>query len=159
MNLLVLELNEYDPDCFYFLETEKNVLMDGLFTKMIYTQQNFTMNGLYYYFPIQYSTVEPCGDKYYIHFDPSLAANKAIIEIIYKLETQVLLHYASFTNRRKLSSMTMHKQLLKGKVRIHEPCPPLSENSSEYILKISGVWETDAEFGVTYKWLEANSMI
>ena len=98
-------------------------------------------------------------DKYYVHFDPNLTQNKAIMDILFKLETQILLHYASFVNRRKASNMTMYKHLLKGKLRIHEPSPVSSLDVSQYILKISGIWETDTEFGVTYKWLEAKTML
>lgn len=158
MNILVLDLYNYDQNSFYYLDTEKNILMDGTFTKIIYTHAFYTMNGLYFYFPVQYSYLEPLGDKYFIHFDPNTSQNKAILDIIFKLETQILLHYASFTNRRKMSNMTMYKQLLKGKMRIHETCKP-NTSSHQYILKISGIWETEKDFGITYKWLEARSMI
>lgn len=159
MNVLVLDLYHYDPQCFYYLDSQKNVLMDGFFTKIIYTHSYFTMNGLYFYFPIQHSYIEPMKDKYYVHFDPNLTQNKAIMDILFKLETQILLHYASFVNRRKASNMTMYKHLLKGKFRIHEPSPVSSLDVSQYILKISGIWENENEFGVTYKWLEAKSML
>lgn len=158
MNILVLDLYNYDQNSFYYLDTEKNILMDGTFTKIIYTHSFYTMNGLYFYFPIQYSYLEPYGDKYFIHFDPNTLDNKTLLDIILKLETQILLHYATFTNRRKMSNMTMYKQLLKGKMRIHETCKS-STTSHQYILKISGIWETEKEVGITYKWLEARSMI
>jgi hypothetical protein len=159
MNVLVLDLYHYDSQCFYYLDSQKNALMDGLFTKIIYTHSYFTMNGLFFFFPIQHSYIEPMKDKYYVHFDPNLTQNKAIMDILFKLETQILLHYASFVNRRKASNMTMYKHLLKGKLRIHEPSPVSSLDVSQYILKISGIWETDTEFGVTYKWLEAKTML
>lgn len=158
MNILALDLYQYDPNCFYYLDTDKNMLMEGLFTKIMYTHSYFTMNGLFFYFPIQYSYIESCADKYYIHFDPNNTPNKDILDVVLKLETQILLHYASFTNRRKMSNMTMYKQLLKGKIRIHESSP-VNMNTCQYILKISGIWETDTEFGITYKWLESTSMI
>ena len=158
MNILALDLYQYDPNCFYYLDTDKNMLMEGLFTKIMYTHSYFTMNGLFFYFPIQYSYIESCTDKYYIHFDPNNTPNKDILDVVLKLETQILLHYASFTNRRKMSNMTMYKQLLKGKIRIHESSPA-NMNTCQYILKISGIWETDTEFGITYKWLESTSMI
>ena len=120
MNILVLDLYNYDPNSFYYLETEKNILMQGHFTKIIYTHAFYTMNGLYFYFPVQYSYLEPSSDKYFVHFDANSTNNKALLDIIFKLETQLLLHYASFTNHRKLSNMTMYKHLLKGKFRIHE---------------------------------------
>ena len=88
MNILVLDLYHYDPQCFYYLEAQKNVLMDGLFTKVIYTHSYFTMNGLFFYFPIQHSYIETLKDKSYIHFDPNVVQNKAIMDILFKLETQ-----------------------------------------------------------------------
>ena len=159
MNVLVLDLYHYDPQCFYYLDSQKNALMDGLFTKVIYTHSYFTMNGLYFYFPVQPSYLEPSKDKYFVNFDPNVTQNKAIMDILFKLETQILLHYASFVNRRKTSNMTMYRHLLKGKFRIHQSSPPDTFNKYTYVLKISGIWETDTEFGVTYKWAEATSTL
>jgi hypothetical protein len=158
MNVLVLDLLNYNSQYLYFLDTQKNLLLDGYFTKVIYTHMNFTMNGLYFHFPIQHSYIENCKDKYYIHFDINSVQNASILQSIFKLETQILLHYANFTTHRKSSNMTLYKHLQKGKFRIFEK-PPSSLDNYRFILKISGIWETNEEFGITYKWLEAKPLI
>jgi hypothetical protein len=155
MNILILDLLNYNPQYFYFLETKTNLLLEGTFTKVIYTHLNFTMNSLYFNFPITYSYIENCKDKYYIYFDLNNIQNRTTLDYIFKLETQVLLHYANYTAHKKSSNMSLYKHLIKGKFRIFDK-PNSSLEKSNYILKISGVWETKDEFGITYKWLEAN---
>lgn len=159
MNILTLDLFSYNPDFFYYLDTQANVIMNGFFTKMIYTHPNYTMNGLYFHFPIQYTYIEQCKDKYYVHFDPKIVQNKAIMDIIHKLETQILDHYQKYSNIDKCSVLTMHKHLSKGKFRIPHACNTNSLNPCKYMFKISGIWETEEEFGITYKWFEVRNTI
>lgn len=154
MNILTLDIYNYNARFFYYLDTQPNILMNGLFTKMIYTHPHYTMNGLYFHFPIQYTYIEPCKDKYYVHFDPKLVQNKAIMENIYKLETRVLDYYQEFSQTEKCPLLTMHKHLSKGKFRIPHQRNTTSMNPCKYMFKISGVWESENEFGITYKWFE-----
>ena len=37
----------------YFLDKKTNIIMDGNFTKILYSNDCFTMNGLYILFPIE----------------------------------------------------------------------------------------------------------
>ena len=157
MNVLIMDLQNYEPQYFYFLDRQKNLLLEGTFTKIIYTHMHFTMNSLYFRFPICYEYIENCKDKCYVHFDAENIQNRLILNTIFKLETQILLQYANYTGHKKSSNMSLYKHLLKGKFRILEK-PYSSLENYQYILKISGVWETKSEFGITYKWLEAKSI-
>ena len=53
MNILVLPITEIIPEYIYYLDSKNNMLMDGIFTKVIYTNEWFTMNGLYINLPIE----------------------------------------------------------------------------------------------------------
>lgn len=154
MNVFALNLYNYNPDNFYFLDPKSNLIMEGIFTKMIYTSKHFTMNGLYFYFPIQYSYIEfNPSNKCFMYFDYDIVQNKALLEIIRKLETQLLLQYANFTNKRKQSSYGLYHQMLTKRLRINDTSNSKTKN---ILLNISGVWENDTQFGITYKWVEGN---
>jgi hypothetical protein len=58
MNILVLPTNEIIPEYIYFLDSKNNILMDGFFTKLIYTDEWFTMNGLYINLPIEMQGID-----------------------------------------------------------------------------------------------------
>lgn len=159
MNILGLDLHNYDSNFFYYLDTKKNLIMDGIFTKIIYTHSHFTMNGLTFSFPLQYTFYETTSENsFYMHFDPTLDSNRALIEIVLKLETQIMLHYASFMNKKKSSNVSLYKQLQKGKIKINGSTTFL-QSHAQCVLKISGVWENDNEYGVTYKWLLAKPLL
>ena len=154
MNILTLDLYNYDENCFYYLDRQSNILMNGFFTKMIYTHPHYTMNGLYFHFPLQYTYIESCKDKYYVHFDPNVVQNKVLMDIIFKLETQILNSYQVYSKTEKCSLLTMHKHLSKGKFRIPHARNTNSLNPCKYMFKVSGIWESEEEFGITYKWSE-----
>ena len=154
MDVLTLYLYNYNSNFFYYLDTQQNILMNGVFTKMIYTHPYYTMNGLYFYFQLQYTYIEPCKDKYYVHFDPNIVQNKVLMEIIFKLETKILNQYQEYSKTEKCALLTMHKHLSKGKFRIPHARNTTSLNPCKYMFKISGIWESEEEFGITYKWSE-----
>jgi hypothetical protein len=52
MNLSI-DLHKFSLVNVLFSDTKRNMIMDGNFTKIIYSNQWFTMNSLYLYFPIE----------------------------------------------------------------------------------------------------------
>jgi hypothetical protein len=154
MNVFVLNLDNYNPNEFYFLEPKNNLIMDGIFTKMIYTSKHFTMNGVYFHFPIHYSIIEQHNSsKCFLYFEDDVEQNKHLIEVIRKLETQILLHYANFTNKRKQSNFNLYNQLLAKRLRINDVS---SSKTKQILLNISGIWENEISFGITFKWVEGD---
>lgn len=121
MNVFAVDLNLYNKNHIFFLEPKPNLLIQGVFTKMIYTGEDFTMNGIY------------------IH----VIYNVLNENILKQFETQILDHYANHTNTSKkpthlLNAGSPHK---KGRV--------------SQILKLSGIWENETNFGLTFKWIDA----
>lgn len=119
MNVFAVDLNTYNKNHIYFLEPKPNLLIQGIFTKMIYTGEDFTINGIYLYNTL----------------------NENLLE---EFETQVLDHYANHTNTRKEPS----------KYALNAVSPHKKSRSSSQILKLSGVWENETNYGLTFKWIE-----
>jgi len=158
MNLLVLELHDYNPKRFYYLEPKKNLVMNGIFTKLIYTDSFFTMNEVFFCFPVQYTYIDypQENDQYTVYFDKTQVQNASSLEKINKLETEILLNYAMFTNCRKESCRSLVNKLEQGffkirKTEVHGVGTP----PKHFLLKISGIWEGDSKYGLTAKLVES----
>jgi hypothetical protein len=122
MNVFGLQLHTYNPNQFFFLEPKPNIIIDGTFAKVIYTHEDFTMNGVY------------------IHIPP-----ENVTELVRRLETNILLQYARHTNNTKECFIGSFKKQRA----------PVNERT---VLNISGVWENESHFGITYKWMEGSTI-
>lgn len=124
MNVFALQLESYNPNQFFFLEPKPNIIIDGTFTKIIYTSEDFTLNGIYIFIP----------------------QDNKLTDTIRRLETNILSQYASHSNTQKEFFIGLFK-----KQRV-------PEHTIKTVLNISGVWENESHFGITYKWMEGNTI-
>ena len=122
MNVLVLDMNSYSPNGFHYLETKQNMIMDGVFTKLVYVDAHFTMNSVF---------IACCFQQD--------AGKYASVNSILQLEKELLSQY--MLRKKCQEKNPVYK--IESHIWIK-----LQENS---ILKISGIWETENEFGLTYK--------
>ena len=74
-----------------FLEKKKNIIIDGHFTKINYSDTFMTLNNICIYFPIQYNYVDKTVVKNNIFFNPS--QNMELIKNITYLEEQMIEYY------------------------------------------------------------------
>ena len=58
MNVVCLNLQNYDAKNFYFFDSKPNHIIDGTFSKIMYTDKSFTMNGLYIYIPLKITSTQ-----------------------------------------------------------------------------------------------------
>lgn len=152
MNLFVLELEDYDPAFFYFLDSKPNLILDnGIFTKVIYTHTFFTLNSVLFNVPIEIKKYEKIQNKYILLFDTETEKNQSILETLRKLETQILYSYSSFTNQKRKSCTCLSNQLACGNIRIYDYIPNVNSN---IVLNISGIWQDANDFGITFKWTQ-----
>jgi hypothetical protein len=65
MNLLC-DISTFNPNHLFFLDTKKNMVIDGKFTKLVYSDSIVSLNGLYLYCPIDIlhsSTTTGCDPR------------------------------------------------------------------------------------------------
>jgi hypothetical protein len=132
MYVCVLDLNTYCKDNFYFLDTKPNIVIEGIFTKVMYTHQFFTLNATYFDLP----------------FEKSNETLKAMND----LESTILDNYCKFLkiqNKTAKYSITKHLKCRKFKINVRD---------INVILKISGIWESSTEYGITYKIIEGSHL-
>jgi hypothetical protein len=127
--------------------------MDGNFTKIIYSDDSISINGVYVFVPFVISNI---NDGFYnnnlIFFNP--LQNTALIKEIGRLEHNILSYYKKVRTIDKINGSPLMCQLHNGNVKVYKETAQL--HGSKYFLKISGIWENSSEIGITYKFIESN---
>jgi hypothetical protein len=164
MNLL-FDISQININNIIFSDSKKNIIMDGNFTKIIYSDTIISTNGLYIKFPIKISSVDINSNKYIVKFNILDLTNSDIIQSLVQLETQVLEYYKTFYHCNKLLSTILHDQLNYGNIKlqqhtIHDQSNNIFTSSicnrpTQLFLKISGIWESEGSIGLTYKIMES----
>lgn len=149
MDILALDLHTYVSRNFYFLEPFANFLIPGgSYTKMIYTHKHFTIHGIYFNIPLEYTAD---ANRVCIQIDKSSTNTK---NMMIQLEKDILQQFKlQKTCNNKSPTFGIQKQLLTNKIRVYNL---LSESNSLILLNITGVWENDTEFGLNYKFIKAH---
>ena len=133
MNLL-LDLKTLLPTNVFFMETKPNMLFDGIFTKINYCDEFFTMYGVYVSIPVE---IVP-------YSKPKIDAN--VLNTLVKMESDILNLYAK---SKPVGSKITYKlaEFLQTKMAIS----PVGKEKTN-CLKISGVWENrNNEIGLSFK--------
>lgn len=146
---IILNLNNINSYNVCFLEPKKNIIMDGLFTKINFLNEYLTMNGIFIIFPIDQYSIENNEKKYYLKFNHT--SNMRTVQEFSKLENNLLELYNTNHNRNKKKSMLLSKQLFNGYIKIYKENVHIIHDKLRLVMKISGIWENETEVGLTYK--------
>lgn len=155
---LILEYSTFNKKNIFFQESVKNTVMnDSNFIRIIYSNKDFILNGIYIKINInkdilQKNTFINCDniiieDNINENKNKLLNENKMVYQFIETLEKYILNKY----NSNHIHSYKMTEQilyLLNKTNNCNNNC-----NIFSYILKISGLWETETHIGITYKFI------
>jgi len=144
---IVKTIDQYNEDFVYFCDPIKNNIMnDGNFIRIIYSTSLFVLNGIYLVININPTNI----DKYYNKFKCSFDINqhKELIKNIGLIE-EGLLKKARISD--KLPQCKIYEQLKNSSIKIFSDS--FEKINNRFLLKISGIWETETEYGLTYKFL------
>jgi hypothetical protein len=141
----------------YCNETRNNII-NGFFTKINYTCEHSILNGLYIILPIQPSIY----NNNRIKFNPFLDHNKKIIDILSTLEANILDKYIQSKKYSIIKKKILLMQLQTGFMKIYKDASIYNNvynnnnihTYKQLVIKISGIWETSTECGITYKLFE-----
>ena len=144
---IVKKIDQYNKDFIYFCDPIKNNIMtDGTFIRILYSNEIFVMNGIYLMIPFQNVFIEKYYNKYRCTFD--IHSHKELIEKIKWIEESIL---KKMKNKNKIHVFKIYEQMRNGNIKVFSDSQENIHNA--FILKISGIWETDINYGVTYKFL------
>jgi hypothetical protein len=138
-----------------FLYSKQNTVMDGEFTKILFSRENFTMNGLHMLFPIM---LDPrCNKTEYINHIRSIhnnfQLNTKLLQDFCLLERNLLTQYKKYSRSDKQIDLCFYKQISSKQIRVYTESNHNVHNNV-IIIKISGIWESRNQIGMTYKIVE-----
>jgi hypothetical protein len=152
MNIAV-PINEFKINNIFFLDAIKNTIMDNSrFSRIIYSNEFFTGNGIYIEFNMPLLNIDKSFNKYKCIFDSK--TNYNLIETITKIENQIISKY-NFTN--KIPMFRISEQLKNNYIKvtiINNINVDTYLQNIKFIIKISGIWSNELEYGLTYKFIQ-----
>jgi len=147
---IVKRIDQYDDNNLFFCEPIKNnVMNDGNFIRILYSSTSFTLNGIYLLITINDITCEKYYLKYRCTFNVSI--HKDMIDNLKVIEEDILKKYEI---KDKVPQFKIHEQLKNGNIKIFSDIN--NKTIASFILKISGIWETQTNYGLTYKFIKIN---
>ena len=141
-------------DSIRYLYPKKNTIMDGEFTKILFSKSSVTMNGIYIYLPLITERKVTTNSEIFIRTILNNSINSQIVEDLKLLENAILIHYKEYTRRSKQLESMLTKQLSTNQIRVYHDNNFTNKKRNFYVIKISGIWETDKKIGLTYKIME-----
>jgi hypothetical protein len=148
MNIVITH-NQYNNNNIYFNEPIQNTIMDNSkFIKILYSNENIMLNGIFLLMPIKNNICENYFKKIKVSYD--INYNREILLHIYNIEHNILSKYKCIKSPR----YTLYETLHLGVLKIFPPVisnDNLFSQDTDFILKISGIWENENEYGLTYK--------
>lgn len=148
MNIVITH-NQYNNNNIYFNEPIQNTIMDNSkFIKILYSNENIMLNGLFLLMPIKNNIYENYFKKIKVSYDVN--HNRDILLHMYNIEHNILSKYKCLKSPRYTLYETLHSGVLKLFPPVVSDNNLFSQNK-DFILKISGIWENENDYGLTYK--------
>ena len=91
-------------------------------------------------------------NKQILRFHSNHLQNISVIHSLIQIEHKLLeIYYQYKKNLKKQAKFVLHQQLMNGFVHYYQEC---ENKTGNFVLKISGIWETNNAYGITYKFIE-----
>ena len=145
---IVKSIDQYNEDNVYFCDPIKNnIMVEGNFIRILYSTPIFILNGVYLSISINQLTIEKYFNKYKCSFDISSHIN--IINKIRVIEEGIL---RKINIKGKTPQYKIYEQIKNGNIKIFSD--NIEKINNMFLLKIAGIWETEYNYGLTYKFIK-----
>ena len=145
-----LNKEDFSIDNVYFYEPIKNsIIENSSFIRVIYSNELMAINGIY--IKIDFDNLTKINDFSKQKITININDNLKIINYIKSIEIEIL---EKINIERKKKIYKINEQLMTGYIK------HLIDNkyANCFILKISGIWESENEYGLTFKFIEINHL-
>ena len=147
---IVKKIDQYDDNNIFFCEPIKNNIMnEGNFIRILYSTNNFVLNGVYLLVTFNDIICEKYYSKYRCCFNVN--SHIDIINNLKIIEEEIIKKYET---ANKIPQYKIYEQLRNGNIKIFTDIG--NKTVCSFILKISGIWETEDKYGLTYKFIKVN---
>ena len=150
---VALNKNDFNINNVFYQNSIPNTVMEQAnFIRILYSNELITINGVFIKINMKINNIVAFYNKYKCIFNAN--DNTETTNAIKEIERQIIDNYQSnktpvYKIREQLNSMSI-KIFTETNVR---------KIPSEFILKISGLWETPTEYGITYKFTNINHQL
>jgi len=139
-------------------KTPNNIMENGDFYRIYYSDKFHNSNGIYIYFTLKnvnfckYFNKLKCTFKNY--------ENKHIIKLFIDIEKEILKLY-SHNDEQSKAIYRVAEQFENGFIKIFPETSIFSvrETSSNFLLKISGIWSNNQKYGLTFRFYIASRLL
>ena len=146
MNIALSKQNFSEYNIIFGNKSDNNIINDSYFYTIHYSDCNVYLNHIVYEIDICESSIEPYYNKLKCSY--TIDSNKERLQELVHLERTIL---GLFTSKLK-PSFKIHEQLKKAFVKLtNDTNASENENNYKLYIKISGIWETETEYGIIYK--------
>lgn len=147
---LVKNIEQFDINNIYLCDPIKNNIMnDGIFIRILYSTNNIVFNGIYLLISIHNINTEKYYNKYKCSFN--IETHKELIDQLKRIEENIL---KKIEIKNKTPQFKIYEQIKNGNIKIFNDV--INKETSQFVLKISGIWETQSYYGLTYKFNKIN---
>jgi|TARA_B110000285_G_scaffold234171_2_gene310218 hypothetical protein len=152
MNVAV-GIEDFDINSVFYQKPITNTVMeDASFIRILYSNELITINGIFIKINLKINSVEAYYNKYKCIYNKS--ENFNTLSVIKSIENQILNQYFSKKSRTNKIGDQLNSEAIKIFTETNVKKIPC-----EFILKISGLWETATEYGITYKFTHINHQL
>jgi hypothetical protein len=147
---IALNKGDFDINNVYFSEPIKNSIIENSnFIRIMYSNSLMTLNGIY--IKIDFENINKINDfsKQKIIFNTHDNNNNKLINYIKTIEHNILEKF-NITGKKK--NYKLNEQLISGYIKHTTDI----KCTNSFILKISGIWESEKDYGLTFKFVEIN---
>jgi hypothetical protein len=124
---------------------------EGTFIRILYSPQNILFNGVYLLITLNDIVCDKFNKYNKFKYIFNTVFHKNIIDNLKVIEEDLL---KKANIKGKIPQYKIYDQLRMGNIKIFDDI----ENKTivHFILKISGIWETQFNYGLTYKFTKIN---
>jgi translation elongation factor EF-G len=152
MNIAV-PINDFNINNVFFQDSIKNTIMDNSqFARVVYSTDFFIGNGIFIDFNIPVLNIDKSFNKYKCIFDNQVNYN--LIQTITKIENELM---SKCNIKDKIPMYRISEQLKNGYIKvaiINNITIGTYLQNIKFIIKISGIWSNELEYGLTYKFIQ-----
>lgn len=144
---IAIPIEKYKDNKYLFLDPiENTIIKDSIFHRIILSNNFISMNNINIKIVLKNAVIE----KYYNKYKCSIDVFSDYIKDIIEVENNIL---SSINIDNKERKKNIYEQLNSGSLRIFSDSNLENKlyDNLNIILKISGIWETECEYGITFK--------
>lgn len=153
--LININISNKEPNCYVtfdfkyiFLGNTINnrILENSKFTRIYYSTPLCSFNGIYTLLYIDDIIESNCNNAFNSKLMINVEKNSVLLNNIKQLEEKIL---RVVETKNKILTCNIYNELMKGFLKLNYKN---NFHNSQIMLKISGIWETDNSYGLSYKY-------